>query len=318
MIERENDPNSPSSLAAKKTPEEIQEDVRRARSVIKEDIRELGERFKPEHLKQNAMDARYSAKDHALEAVSERGRRAAGAAKNVVQENGAPLLLIGLGAGWLLMSQAKKRRAQQEWYEPSGGAAFESGGYRGAFQGAGYPGEYARERSPDAASYAGRSEAYGSDSGYAAERAGFPAEPLARDEVWSGSPPQGEPGPSRTQRLREGLGRYREQLHDKRAHLMDVSRERAQHARARSRDFASENPLAVGAAILAAGVGIGMLLPETRRENQLLGPTRDRLIGQARGIAQEVRGTAGQLGETTRTAASEVKDVLKVTERGIH
>jgi hypothetical protein len=77
----------------------------------------------------------------------------------------------------------------------------------------------------------------------------------------------------------------------------------------RSRDFARESPLAVGALAVAAGVGVGMLLPATRREAEMLGPARDRLIGEA-------RDTAEQIGETARSAAREIKE--KVSQPVTH
>jgi len=48
---------------------------------------------------------------------------------------------------------------------------------------------------------------------------------------------------------------------------------------------------------------VGLLLPATRRENQLLGETRDR-------IWDDAQRTASQLGETVQRSASELKGAL--------
>lgn len=53
-----------------------------------------------------------------------------------------------------------------------------------------------------------------------------------------------------------------------------------------------ENPLALGACALAAGLAIGLLIPPTRRENELLGEASDSLMHQARDIVNEARRAA--------------------------
>ena len=54
-------------------------------------------------------------------------------------------------------------------------------------------------------------------------------------------------------------------------------------------DFGRENPLAIGAVALAAGIGVGLLLPSTQREDELFGATRDRVVGEVSGSVEESR-----------------------------
>ena len=57
-----------------------------------------------------------------------------------------------------------------------------------------------------------------------------------------------------------------------------------------------ENPLAVGAAAIAVGAAIGLAIPETERENQLIGETRDHIIDRAQEMAtQKVQQVASSL-----------------------
>jgi hypothetical protein len=57
-----------------------------------------------------------------------------------------------------------------------------------------------------------------------------------------------------------------------------------------------ENPLAVGAAAVAVGAVIGTAIPETRRERELVGDTRDRLVDAAKDLAtQKVEQVASSL-----------------------
>jgi len=49
-----------------------------------------------------------------------------------------------------------------------------------------------------------------------------------------------------------------------------------------------ENPLMIGAAAIVVGAAVGMALPETERENQLMGEARDSVVW---GVQEKVRDT---------------------------
>jgi ElaB/YqjD/DUF883 family membrane-anchored ribosome-binding protein len=65
---------------------------------------------------------------------------------------------------------------------------------------------------------------------------------------------------------------------------------------------AEENPLivAVGAAIV--GVALGLLLPGTERENELMGPARDQLVDRAERTAERVKDAATEAGREVKEA----------------
>jgi len=65
------------------------------------------------------------------------------------------------------------------------------------------------------------------------------------------------------------------------------------------------SPLAVAAVAAALGVAVGMIVPETRKERQIMGPTRDQLIDRAQDAVQD-------LGQKAQSIATEV--VNTVTE----
>jgi ElaB/YqjD/DUF883 family membrane-anchored ribosome-binding protein len=86
----------------------------------------------------------------------------------------------------------------------------------------------------------------------------------------------------------------------------------AQMARNRARSTFYDNPLAVGVAGLAFGALVGLLIPETEREHELMGETRDRLADRARDVIEEkseqAKHVARAAGEAAReTAKQEAK-----------
>lgn len=72
--------------------------------------------------------------------------------------------------------------------------------------------------------------------------------------------------------------------------------------------YINENPLAVGAVALAAGVGVGMMLPTTRYEDDLMGETSRNLLEKAKDKTTEtVQSLKSAAGQTADTFKDEVK-----------
>jgi len=72
-----------------------------------------------------------------------------------------------------------------------------------------------------------------------------------------------------------------------------------------------ENPLAVGAMTVAAGALIGMAIPETTQEHQLMGAMRDKVVERAQSVAhetlQKVQQTTDDVMQQVRTTASDAQ-----------
>jgi gas vesicle protein len=79
--------------------------------------------------------------------------------------------------------------------------------------------------------------------------------------------------------------------------------------------YMDENPLAVGAVALALGAAVGMSIPSTRFEGELMGETRDNLVNKAQATARDtidkVQQVAGTVTETVKQAAGDVIETVK-------
>lgn len=77
------------------------------------------------------------------------------------------------------------------------------------------------------------------------------------------------------------------------------------------RELVEERPLVVVAASLAVGLLVGLALPATRREDELLGDARDELLESARDAGREAldRGR-----EVAATAVERVKESVREQE----
>ncbi|HEY7634312.1 MAG TPA: DUF3618 domain-containing protein [Gemmatimonadales bacterium] len=69
-----------------------------------------------------------------------------------------------------------------------------------------------------------------------------------------------------------------------------------------------ENPLVVAAGAVVAGLAIGLLLPGTEREDEMLGRTRDRLVDRAGAVTERVKDATVQAGRDVAEAVQEQID----------
>jgi hypothetical protein len=71
-------------------------------------------------------------------------------------------------------------------------------------------------------------------------------------------------------------------------------------------EFFESNPVIAGAGVIVLGAAVGALIPETRKEKELMGSARDELVGQAKQIAQHAQGTFEQkMSENPSTTQSQ-------------
>lgn len=320
----------------KKSPREIEAEIGETRKAITDDIKALGDKVSPANLKHEAKNALNDVKDAATDKisqaadkavevkdvaldkaaelkdvalqkaeqlkdatvektqevaeaasetfaeVSEQTRRAGREAWRFTRENAVPLTLIGLGAGLMIANQ----RRQSALRRPE------------------YP---AFDYQQDELNYPSDNLTYYSSEPYAPRRRRL----SARGPASAPGERPGNGGANLAKRAGQTLERAEHQLSERASRGRDVVQDALGRARRASVEFAEANPWAVLLGTLAAGVGVGLLLPSTAREDQLLGPSREKL----RGMMNDARGTMRQVG---RVAKQTAQDTVATATGNIH
>jgi hypothetical protein len=82
--------------------------------------------------------------------------------------------------------------------------------------------------------------------------------------------------------------------------------------------YIDENPLAVGAVALAVGAAVGLSIPATRYEGQLVGETRDQLLSKAQDAAGDLINRVKEVaGEAQKTLTDEVKNAAGEVQKTV-
>ncbi len=89
-----------------------------------------------------------------------------------------------------------------------------------------------------------------------------------------------------------------------------TAQELASKAQGRYDYYIEENPLAVGAVALAVGAAVGLSIPSSSFESNLMGETRDNLVGQA---TDQVSNFIGKAENTVQEKIEQVKTVANKT-----
>ncbi len=250
-----------------RTPDQIEREIEVTRERMSRDIDALGDKLSPQNLKRQAKEAITGKAQDVVNNVGDQARDTGSRLFDFIRDNPLPVAAVGLGAVWLIQQRNRSEISGDRMAR----FAYTGPDRRGTGVGqriADRAGEV-RNRVGEAAS--GFSERAGEIAGSARERVGDLGH-SARERVSD----LGSRAKEGTERARGGLDR-----------MMD------------------ENPLAVAAAAAILGLTVGLLVPETERENRLMGGTRDTLVDRAQNTAQRVKDAAVEAGNEVREAVRE-------------
>lgn len=212
---------------------------------------------------------------------------------DVVKQNPIPAALTGIGIGWMLMnrSSGKQGGTQPYYYQPGSN----SGQSQYSSYGQGSQGSQGSQESEGGA----MSAVTGTLSG----AAGTVTDTLS-----------GAAGS-----VSDTASQVGQQAREQFSNLGDTAQNQTQRITGWYDQMLYESPLTLAALAIGAGLAVGMSIPETQKENQLLGETRDNLMDKAQNVAQntveKVQAVAQEVGSVAQDAAKDAAQEVASTAK---
>ncbi len=260
--------------------EALVEDIEETRMRMTGTVDEIGDRLDPANIvdgaKQTVRDATVgkveTMTDQATQAMDDArqtAQQASGSLVETIRQNPVPAALVGIGVAWLWTHRATAQMSPSSGDGWSGSSPrdYSAGSYRGEPYGVrnytnGGSGSGMTDRMSDRMSDV--SDRVSDMSGDLGDRAGDAADQIRQgaDEMrW---------------KAQDMAGRTTSQAQDTVSSVIDTTSQ-----------MIEQNPLAAGAVALAVGAAIGLALPATRQERQVLGSTSQQLLDKAEGTATQ-------------------------------
>lgn len=307
--------DSQTNGTGEKSVAELEAEIARTRAQLGRHVEDISHKLSPDRFKEQAQDTLQSAQEAVMESVNEmtenvleKTKEAGSSFTDMIRRHPLPNALIGVGVALLAAGGGVGMRRVQD----------DDDGLYGSYGEGSVGGGYT---SPGAQSYgAARGfESYGAyDSGYdtGAYTAGGTRYPAgsAYGSSYGGTSSGGDA---------TGLG-------DRAGEAGQGAKRRAKAAGRGLAGFIEDQPLIAGLVTVMLGAIIGLSLPGTRREDELLGSTRDHLAEQAREVAERAKEVAqrtfdeaketakqefGKVQEDVKNAAKNVAEDAKKTAK---
>jgi len=287
--------------------EEIRESIDQTRAEMSETLDELQERLSPAYLKEQVKEqvveqyrqAKETVREATIGKVEDMVERVSDTVydtrrgiMDTITSNPIPAGLVGIGLAWL-------------WINRSGNAG--SGGSRsgGRYRNdTGYDDDLTADYTSDYSG--GGTSAYGRGRGSDFDGDTGRARNLARkagDAVSGVAGQVQEAAGNLADRARETVSGAMSQAQDKATYVVDQAQHQARRVEQRFSEVMRDNPLAVGAAALALGTAVGMMVPQTRKENELMGEARDTFMDKSQSVAHD---TLEQVQQVAQRATDEI------------
>lgn len=249
--------------------------------------------------------ARLALRDATIGKVENMARSAtesAGGLRHTVVEtikaNPMPAALVGLGLGWMFLNRTNAGTSQLY------GSRYDQGYNPGAYNPTAYSGS-SQAKGPVGAAAKSAQQSAGRVADRAQETAG-----QVVDQVQ-------DTASQVVDQVQQTAGQVMGQVQETGGQLVDQAQEQASRAQSFLERQLDENPLLVGAVALVVGGVLAGTVRTTPREDQLLGGTRDRLMGNAKELTQQTMHKVGRVVDEAQTAAKqEAREQALVPEGG--
>lgn len=271
-------PNSGADTGADKSVSELEADIARTREALSSDVDDLSQQLNPNRYKaqfqeqaqgklQSAQDAVMASVQEVSDSMVERSKEASSDVVEMIRNHPVPVTLVGLGVALLAVGGGTGVRYDDDFSSAYGDEEYGQRGVgaRGGHTAYSYGERYEGDNRAERFRRGGRDLELGGygHGAYGAYDSGYDAATGVRNT---------------------GEGRASE-----------ASDQAKRQARRRGRglaNFIEEHPLVAGIVTVFAGAVIGLALPGTRKEDELLGEAKGNLAGEAKSAAQRAREVA--------------------------
>jgi ElaB/YqjD/DUF883 family membrane-anchored ribosome-binding protein len=231
----------------------IRSDIEDTRANMSSTVDAIQEKLSPQRLTEQAKDAVRDAtvgrvQDMASN-VTETARETSATLMDTIRENPLPAALLGIGVGWLFLS-ARRRAAERERWRPPYGSGYYDRGY----------GQYGSSRY-------GAPQPSQQDNSKVGQMA---------DNVKDKLSGAGDRAQDMTDTVKERA-----------SDMAGQAQWQAQRARGWLERTWDENPLVVAGAALAGGALLGLSIPSTDAERQMMGEASGNVLQKAADTAQD-------------------------------
>lgn len=300
------------------SPEAIRAEIQETRAHMTEVVDAIQAKLSPERLTQEAKEIVKDATVRKVEKMANMTMHKADTWRSqmmeTIRQNPIPAALVGIGLGWLLIEGRRSSSYDQSdyagrYYDPSRGMRYypeqkplmakaQDAITENVSQVQHKAGEVTHNVQEKLGEVAGNVQAKASDM---ATRAGETASQVANRASETASNLQARAG--------EMTSNLQSTVSEQADYLSHQAQYQAERAKQTFQNTVEQNPLAVGAVALVAGAAIGLMLPITQKEDELMGEARDRLLHQAQDKAKEtLKMVEDRASEAYRAAAEVVQE----------
>lgn len=291
--------------------EQIQADIRQTRADMSAKIDHITERLSPEQLKVQAQqtinelltDSANSVSDY----VRDNRRQITSSMTETIKRNPVPAALVGVGLGWMLIETFSTSGSGDHAYRQDV-SRYRSGNY-------GRSSVYDSRSSAEEMSHEARykAEQTGQQVRHGVEQTG--------EQIQHGTEQIGRKAQHVGEQAARQAREFGEQVGHQTAELGSQAQYQAKHAAYEAQRSMEENPLAFAALAFAAGIGMGLMLPQTRTENRMMGETSEQLKDAAqetaRETAQRAQNVAEEVWPDLERTAQEAQEKAKAEAEGV-
>lgn len=270
----------------------LRESIAETRESIGNTIDALQEKLQPAAIAEQARSAVREATigkvENMVHEAEETITRTSYSLYDSIRNNPVPAAMAGIGLAWFFLSRRRDERLMHRGEE--------------GFRYRGEEGYRAGERR--------RGEGITTRVRHAAHEVAEKAEQIVQG---------GEGGPGVAEKAREAGEAVSGKAREAGEAVKRVAREATEQGRRienRVEDWFYQNPLAAGAIVLATGTAIGLAIPISRKEEEWMGPARDKLVGKAGELAHQALDKVEETAARVQEVAGKVQGAAQALGEG--